>query len=89
MKTLLIKLKNLYIQYTWISIMKKGGEDVKVEKMVIFVHLTITTTNLILAIFSYCKRIWNWNLDGNLIVGLQIRVANYTVLLEKLYTTLR
>ena len=37
MKTLLIKLKNLYIQYTWISIMKKGGEDVKVEKMVVFV----------------------------------------------------
>ena len=39
MKTLLAKLKNLYIQYAWISIMKKqnSNPNVKGEKMVVFV----------------------------------------------------
>ena len=38
-KILLFKLKNHYIQYTWFSIMKKQNknQNVKVEKMVIFV----------------------------------------------------
>ena len=44
MKILLVKVKYLYIQYTWISIMKKqsSNQDMKVEKMVVlaktFVH---------------------------------------------------
>ena len=39
MKILLAKLKNLYIQYAWTSIMKKqnSNQNVKVGKMVIFV----------------------------------------------------
>ena len=39
MKILLAKLKNLYLQYAWVSIMKKqnSNENVKVEKMVVFV----------------------------------------------------
>ena len=41
MKTLLVKLKNLYIQYAWISIIKNQNinENVKVEKMVVFVKM--------------------------------------------------
>ena len=37
MKILLVKLKYLYIQYAWISIMKKqnSNQNVKVEKMVV------------------------------------------------------
>ena len=50
--------------------------------------LTITITKLILMIFSDCKRIWNCNLEGNLIVTLQV-MAIYTVLYERLYTILR
>ena len=44
-KILLFKLKNLYIQYTWFSIMKKqnNNQNVMVEKMVIFVKLLIIT----------------------------------------------
>ena len=36
---LLVKLKNLYIQFAWISIMKKQNskQNVKVEKMAVFV----------------------------------------------------
>ena len=36
---LLVKLKNLYIQYAWISILKKqnSNQNVRVEKMVVFV----------------------------------------------------
>ena len=39
MKILLVKLKYLYIQYAWISIMKKqnSNQNVKVEKMVLLV----------------------------------------------------
>ena len=42
-KILLVKLKYLYIQYAWISIMKKqnSNQNVKVEKLVLvktFVH---------------------------------------------------
>ena len=38
-KILLLKLKNLYTQYAWISFMKirNGNQDVKVEKIVVFV----------------------------------------------------
>ena len=38
-KILLVKLKNLYIQYAWISIIKKQNHNqhVKVEKVVVFV----------------------------------------------------
>ena len=37
MKILLVKLKYLYIQYAWISIMKKqnSNQNMKVEKMVV------------------------------------------------------
>ena len=37
MKILLVQLKYLYIQYAWISIMKKqnSNQNVKVEKMVV------------------------------------------------------
>ena len=37
-KILLVKLKNLYIQFAWISIMKKQNskQNVKVEKIVVF-----------------------------------------------------
>ena len=37
-KILLVKLKNLYIQYAWISVMKKqnSNQNVKIEKMVVF-----------------------------------------------------
>ena len=36
---LLVKLKYLYIQYAWISIKKKenSNQNVKIEKMVVFV----------------------------------------------------
>ena len=36
---LLAKLKNLYVQYAWISVMKKqnSNQNVKVEKIVVFV----------------------------------------------------
>ena len=91
-KILLVKLKNLYIQYAWIWIMKK--QNSKVEKMVVFVQiLIITIPSLILVAFraaqKNCKRIWNWNLDRNLIMALLI-MAIYTVLLEKqLYTILK
>ena len=39
MKILLVKLKYLYIQYAWISIMKKqnSNQNVKFEKMVVLV----------------------------------------------------
>ena len=39
MKILFAKLKNLYIQYAWTSIMKKqnSNQNVKVGKMVVFV----------------------------------------------------
>ena len=39
MKIVLVKLKYLYIQYAWISIMKKQSSDqnVKVENMVLLV----------------------------------------------------
>ena len=38
-KILLVKLKYLYLQYTWISIMEKqnSNQNGKVEKMVVFV----------------------------------------------------
>ena len=38
MKILLAKLKNLYIPYAWISIMKKqnSNQNEKIEKMVVF-----------------------------------------------------
>ena len=51
MKILLAKLKNLYIQYAWVSIMKNhsSNQNVKVKKMVVFV--TITIISLILVTF--------------------------------------
>ena len=38
-KILLVKLKQLYIQYAWISVMKiqNSNQNVKVEKMVVLV----------------------------------------------------
>ena len=38
-KTLLVKLKNVYVQFAWILIKKKqnSNQNVKVEKMVVFV----------------------------------------------------
>ena len=50
-KILLAKLKNLYIQYAWVSIMKNhsSNQNVKVKKMVVFV--TITIISLILVTF--------------------------------------
>ena len=38
-ENLLVKLQYLYIQYAWISIMKKqsSNQNVKVEKMMVFV----------------------------------------------------
>ena len=54
-KILLVKLKNLYIQYAGISIMKKQNSNqfVKVEKMVYLSKLlTITIISLILVTFS-------------------------------------
>ena len=47
---------------------------------VIFVTFSAFLTN--------CKRIWNWNLDRNLVMALLI-MAIYTVLFEKLYIILR
>ena len=37
-KILLVKLKNLYIQFAWISIMKKQNskQNVKVEKILVY-----------------------------------------------------
>ena len=58
MKILLAKLKNLYIQYAWISIMKKqnSNQNLKVEKMVL--RLTITITSLIFVFFQLsCKTV--------------------------------
>ena len=42
-KILLVKLKYLYIQYAWISIMKKQNSNqyVKVEKIVVLLTITI------------------------------------------------
>ena len=39
-KILLVKWKNLYIQFTWISIMEKqnSNQNVKIEKMVVFAN---------------------------------------------------
>ena len=39
MKTLLVKLKNVYVQFAWILIKKKqnSNQNVRVEKMVVFV----------------------------------------------------
>ena len=53
MKILLAKLKNLYIQYAWISIMKKqnSNQNVKVEKMVVFVKTWLLPS-----------QVWFWEL---------------------------
>ena len=47
-KILLCKLKNLYIQYAWISIMKKhnSNQNVKVEKMVVFVKTWLLSSQV-------------------------------------------
>ena len=92
---LLVKLKNLYIQYAWISIMKKQNskQNVRVEKIVVFVktfdhyHHKFSFGNFFSCPVNY-KRIWNWSLDKNLIMALLI-TAIYTVMFEKLYTILR
>ena len=88
MKILLVKLKYLYIQYAWISVIKKqnSNQNIKVEKLWYLLKLlTITIISLILVTFSAvlwnCKRIWNWNLDRNLIMDLLI-MAIYKVLFE-------
>ena len=89
---LLVKLKNLYIQYAWISILKKqnSNQNVRVEKMVVFVK-TFDHYHYHYNFFN-CpvnyKRIWNWSLDQNLIMASLI-MAIYTVIFEKLYTILR
>ena len=73
----LAKLKNLYIHYAWIPIMKKqnSNQNVKVEKIVVFVktfdyyHQKFNFGNFFSCPVN-CKRIWNWNLDRNLIMDL-------------------
>ena len=92
---LLVGWKNLYIQYVWISIMKKQNsiQNVTVKKMVVFVkifdhyHHNFSFGNFFSCPVN-CKRIWNWSLDWNLIMALLI-MAIYTVMFEKLYTILR
>ena len=92
---LLVRWKNLYIQYVWISIMKKQNsiQNVRVKKMVVFVkifdhyHHNFSFGNFFSCPVN-CKGIWNWSLDRNLIMALLI-MAIYTVMFEKLYTILR
>ena len=92
---LLVRWKNLYIQYVWNSIMKKQKsiQNVTVKKMVVFVkifdhyHHNFSFGNFFSCPVN-CKRIWNWSLDQNLIMALLI-MAIYTVMFEKLYTILR
>ena len=92
---LLVRWKNLYIQYVWNSIMKKQKsiQNVTVKKMVVFVkifdhyHHNFSFGNFFSCPVN-CKRIWNWSLDRNLIMALLI-MAIYTVMFEKLYTILR
>ena len=87
---LLVQLKNLYIQYAWISIMKKqnSNQNVRVEKIVVFVKTfdhydhKFSFGNFFSCPVNY-KRIWNWSLDQNLIMAI------YTMMFEKLYTILR
>ena len=66
--------------------MKKenSNQNEKVEKMVVLVK----TCDHYHRMFQLFQGIWNWNLDTNLIMTLQI-MAISTVLLEKLYTILR
>ena len=91
-KISLVKLKYLYFQYSWISIMKnkivtkwKGWKDVGTCQNVWPLSSQVSTFSTVL---WNCKRIWNWNLDRNLIMTLLIMVI-CTVLLEKLYTVLK
>ena len=75
-KILLVKLKYLCIWCAWISIMKKqnSNQNVKFEKMVVFVkasdhyHHECNFLVTFSAFLWNCKRIWNWNLDLNLIM---------------------
>ena len=76
---LLLKLKNLYIQYAWISIMKKqnSNQNVQVKKMVMFIktfdhyHHKFSFYNFFSCPVN-CKRIWNWSLARNVIMALLI-----------------
>ena len=84
---LLSKLKNLYIQYASISIMKKQNinQNVRVKKMVVFVkrfnhYIHKFSFNTFSAVQQNCKIIWN--LDRNLIIAL-LTMANYRRLFEK------
>ena len=89
MKILLVMLKYLYIQYAWISIMKKQKCECWKDGGTCQNLLTITITSFnFLTVLQNFKGIWNWNLDRNLIMVLLIK-AICTVLFEKLYTVLR
>ena len=77
-KISLVKLKYLYFQYSWISIMKnkivtkwKGWKDVGTCQNVWPLSSQVSTFSTVL---WNCKRIWNWNLDRNLIMTLLIMV---------------
>ena len=88
---LLVNLKCLYIQYVWISIMKKqkSNQNVKVEKIVVLVKTfwpfpwKVSTFPTVLQNF---KGIWNWNLNRNLIMTLLIIL---TLLMFKIMRSLR
>ena len=55
-KILLAMLSNLYIQYAWISIMKKqnSNQNVKVEKMVVLVKTWLLPSQIILQLAQLC-----------------------------------
>ena len=57
MKILLVKLKQLYIPYAWISIVKKQNtnQNVKVEKMVVLVKTFDHSYHKFELFQKYCK----------------------------------
>ena len=77
-KILLVKLKNLYIQFAWVSIMEKQNSNQNMKVEFNFGNFFSCPVN--------CKIISNCNLDRNLIMALLI-MATCTVLFEKLYIT--
>ena len=56
-KILLAKLKNFYIQYSWISIMKNqnSNQNVKVEKMVVFVKTWLLPSQVIVQLWHLAQ----------------------------------
>ena len=85
-KILFLKLKYLYIQYAWISIMKKqnSNQNGKAEKMVVLVKTFDHYHHKFQLFQLFCKGTWNWNLDWNLIMTLLI-MAVCTVVWKALY----